>query len=277
MLNKVEKGQKFKPSATFHNKVVDAVNAMDGFKSIGQSKGQSNDIRINFVNTLGEEIPAGAPLVIDSYDEKNNLFKVRKFKEGDTVYGVNKSAVQKDALGIAIMFGTAKISVSGEKKNFAAPVPDKFEWQYSESGIGVLCPCTDGVMVLVGNLGNSLATPKDDMRPFWASYNPETGMIDITGGNLLANGDAIKVGSDSLGAMNGLICVTAENKDGSYENATFKYGEFAPNCIPIAAVKVEKAEGAASAVSIVNFFVSTAVMIETDPHPPCDCVGSGGV
>lgn len=271
MLKKVEKGQKFKPSATFHNKVVDTVNAMDGFKSIGHGKGQSNDIRINFVNTLGEEIPAGAPLVIDSYDEKNNLFKVRKFKEDDTVYGVNKTLVEKNKIGTAIMFGTAKISVSGEKKKFVSPVPDKFEWQYSEVGFPVLCPCADGVLILLplGSSGNSLATPKDDMRPFFATYNPETNMIDVTGGWVLANGESLTANAGSLGVQNGLICVTAERVDGSYKTPLLKYGNFAPNSIPIARVTVINY----GVIDIVNFYVSTAIFMATIPHPPCECIG----
>lgn len=281
MFPKVQKGQRFQPSASMHNAVVDMLNKTNGMLAGEQKSGNQNMVRVSVKNNTGTVLESGFPVALSGCSLDDMIFEIRKVQKTDTVVAVIVNTIEPNKVGSAVLVGVAAVKVKGEQKPFVLPKYDTYEWQYQPAGgFPVLCPCADGVMVLVGCSGSSLATPttsKEEVRPFFASYNPETNMVDITGGNLLANGAAIKVGDDSLGAMNGLICVTAENKDGSYENATFKYGEFAPNCIPIAAVKVIKSEGVISAVSIVNFFVSTAVMIETDPHPPCDCVGSGGI
>jgi hypothetical protein len=62
--------------------------------------------------------------------------------------------------------------------------------------------------------------------------------------------------------------VTSEFVGINYKEPTFKYGEFAPNCIPIAFVSVAEKN-----LQIVNFYVSTAVFLETNLHPPCECLG----
>lgn len=268
MLKKVEKGQKFRPSATFHNKVVDAVNAMDGFKSIGQGKGQSNDIRINFVNTLGEEIPAGAPLVIDSYDENNNIFKVRKFKAEDTVYGVNKTLVEKNKIGTIIMFGVVEIALNGEILPSVTPVPNSFTWQYADFGMPVLAPLKSGAIILISSAGKGNQNLQD--RPFIASYNSETAMIDITGGWAVCNGEYKEVSKDSLGVMDGYICVVGEwnGETKMYDVPLFFYNEPAANSIPIAKITL----GEDGNVNIVNFYVSTVIINETALHPPCECL-----
>jgi hypothetical protein len=271
MIPSVRKGEKFKPSAAIHNEIAETINRMNGFQSGNLQKGQSNEIRITFVNTIAEEIPAGAPVVIDSYNAKLDLFTVRKYRKKDTVFGVVKSTVKEKKIGTAVIVGIAQIKVSGEEKKCVAPVEDEFTWEYSEQGFPVLCPVSDGVLILAGNIMSGAADIKSN-RPFFATYNPETEMIDITGGWVLANGEYLTAKADSVGVQNGYICVTAENVNGKYKDPTFKYGTFGLNCIPIASVSVKD-----GLVNIINLYVSTAVMLETDPHPPCDCVGNGGI
>ena len=263
MLKKVEKGQPFVPSTRFHNKVADAVNSMNGFQSGAiKSGGGKHEISITFLNTLDEDIPAGAPLVIDSdkYDEGGETFFVRKVTEEDTFYGISKTAVEKQKTGTLVLCGVVKISVSGDVSSAVIPVVDSFEWEYAEYGTTVLAPVSDGALVFIGSTASG--TKKKSELPFQLSYNPETEMIDITGGYLLANGEAIKVKGDSVGVFNGTVCVTAENDKGSYKNATFKYGDFAPNCIPLGTVSKDD-----DGVKIINFSVSTAIMIETVDFP----------
>lgn len=265
MLQKVNKGQKYTPSARFHNKVVDVVNSFDGIKSIGVTKGQSNAIRVNFINTLTETISAGTPLVINTYNEENDIFTIRKFQNEDVFFGVSKNTVAPGDIGIMILSGVVKISVSGNPKKYVYPIADSFDWQYSDGGMPVLCSATDGVLVLVGA---SCDCEKNTNRPFWVTHNQETGMLDITEGWVIGNGEKLLAKADSLGVQNGYICVTSELVGVNYKEPTFKYGEFAPNCIPIACVSVEN-----GIVQIVNFFVSTAVFLETNLHPPCECLG----
>ena len=263
MIPSVRKGEKFKPSAAVHNEIAETVNRMNGFQGGNLQKGQSNEIRIAFVNTIAEEIPAGAPVVIDRYNAKLDLFTVRKYQEGDTVFGVVKSTVKENKIGTAILVGIAQIKVSGGEKKYVIPVEDKFTWEYSEQGFPVLCSASDGVLILAGNIMSETAATAAETkknRPFFATYNPETEMIDITGGWVLANGEYLTAKADSLGVQNGYICVTAENVKGKYKDPTFKYGTFGLNCIPIAFVSAKD-----GVVNIINLYVSTAVMIETVP------------
>lgn len=260
MIPSVRKGEKFKPSAAIHNEIAETVNRMNGFQGGNLKKGQTNEIRIAFCNTLDEEIPAGAAVVIDSYNAKLDLFTVRKYQKEDTVFGVVKNTVKKNQIGTAVLFGIAQIQVSGEKKKCVIPVEDEFTWEYSEQGFPVLASVSDGVLILAGNI-MSAANIKSN-RPFFATYNPETEMIDITGGWVLANGEYLTAKADSLGVQNGYICVTAENVKGKYKDPTFKYGNFGLNCIPIAFVSAKD-----GVVNIINLYVSTAVMIETVDFP----------
>lgn len=266
MLKKVDKGQSFIPSARFHNKVADAVNSINGFHAGNIPRMQNNEIRVNFINTFDEEIPTGAPVVIDSYNAKLDLFTVRKYQEEDTVLGVVKNTVKSKEIGTAILNGIVKISVKGTQKKYIYPVVDKFGWEYSDYGIPVLCSAgDDSAIIFVGTSFDDFAKNKN--RPFWCAYNSETNMIDISGGWVIGNGEKLSAKPDSLGVQNGYICVTSELANTNYKPPTYKYGDFAPNSIPIALVSVIN-----NIVQIVNFYVSTAVFFEADLHPPCDCL-----
>jgi hypothetical protein len=267
MIPSVRKGEKFKPSAAVHNEIAETINRMNGFQGGNLSKGQSNEIRIAFINTFDEEMPAGAPVVIDSYNAKLDLFTIRKFQNEDIIFGVAKNTVKSKEIGTAILNGIVKISVKGTQKKYIYPVVDKFGWEYSDYGIPVLCSAgDDSAIIFVGTSLDDFAKNKN--RPFWCAYNSETNMIDISGGWVIGNGEKLSAKPDSLGVQNGYICVTSELAGINYKEPTFKYGEFAPNSIPIAFVSVTN-----DIVQIVNFYVSTAVFLETNLHPPCECLG----
>jgi hypothetical protein len=271
MLKKVDKGQPFVPSTRFHNKVADAVNSMNGFHAGAIKSGApKHEISIPFLNTLDEDIPAGAPAVIDDYNEDKDIFTVRKFKSGDIFFGAVKNAVKTGEQGTLILCGVVKISTKGDSTRRAVyPEMESWEWVLSDYGSPILSQVENGRIVLVGATVNEL-TMENQGRPFFLSYDIANNKINITGGWLIANGKAIEVKADSLGVLHGTVCLTAENKNGEYGNATFCYGTFASNSIPLGRVYLDN-----GIINIVNFYVSTAVMIETEPHPPCDCVDGG--
>ncbi len=264
MLKKVDKGQSFIPSARFHNKVADAVNRMNGFLGGDFTKGQSNEIRINFINTFSEEIPSGAPVVVDGYDEVNNIYSVRKYKHGDILIGCVKSSVESHAIGTAVFFGIVKVKAQGTINSCIVPVSNTWNWQYSDFGYPLLCATTDGVMVVVG--ANAFNSYK---RPFFAVYDPVAKMINISGGWVLANDEHKIMPGDNIGVQNGYICVKAEFPDNAVEFSApfFVYDTPGAACQPIAEVIVEN-----DYVSIVNYNVSTAVLMKSIEHPPCDCM-----
>jgi hypothetical protein len=242
---------------------------MNGFRSGAIKSGRgTHEISVTFINTLDEEIPAGAAVVIDSYNAKLDLFTVRKYQEEDTIFGVVKSAVKKNKIGTAVLVGIAKIKVSGEIASSVIPRGNTFEWDYAEFGLPVLAATNNETVILVSFSGTGNQNYKE--RPFIASYNSETEMIDISGGWVNCNGEFTKMESDSLGVMDGYICVKSEynGRINKYDIPMFFYEEPAANCIPIAKVIL----GEEGAVSIVNFYVSTVIINETALHPPCACL-----
>ena len=271
MFPKVQKGQRFQPSASMHNAVVDMLNKTNGMLAGEQKSGNQNMVRISIVNRTGEVLPSGAPVAIDGISGKNMIFSVRKVKKEDVIVAVAQNTLQENAVGSAILCGVCAVSAKGNEEKFVFPRPDSFEWEYRKNGgFPVLCSASDGVLILAGNIMSGTAATADtkNNRPFWVTHNPETGMLDITGGWVIGNGEKLLAKADSLGVQNGYVCVTSELVGINYKEPTFKYGEFAPNCIPIAYVS-----GAGNNLQIVNFYVSTAVFLETNLHPPCECLG----
>lgn len=109
----------------------------------------------------------------------------------------------------------------------------------------------------------------EDARPFFATYNLETKMIDITGGWVIANGEFFTVPDASVGVADGYICVKSEIPENEKEFVApfFVYGTPSLTCRPIAKVTINDEQ-----IDIVNYYVSTAVLMETIEHPPCDCM-----
>ena len=211
MIPSVRKGEKFQPSAANHNEIAEVVNRMNGFQEGKFSKGAFFEIKVPVLNTTGDTVFAGSPVVIDSYDEALDIFKIRKFKADDVVFGCVKSDILSDEIGIVVLSGVVKITATGQKNKFVRPTVDAFAWEYSDSGVPILASFSGGEIIFL-SAGSGVGTADNAKRPFWATYNPETGMIDITGGWVLANGEYLTAKADSLGVMDGIICVTSKNE-----------------------------------------------------------------
>jgi hypothetical protein len=262
MIKHVNKGDKFQPSAKFHNAVADMVNHFNGFIAGGQKGSTPAMVRVQVVNNTNEIIKSGSPVALGDYNSDTKIFQVRKVTAEDKVFACVLFDLPVKKAGTAILLGTLAIKINGGKKAYAVPKVNSYDWVYNDSyGCPVLFAENGMAVILVQQQGNI-----DTSRPFFTSLD-NTGnvpMINITGGWANCNGDWFEVKANKIGVQSGYICLYAEFNGNGYNMPTFKYGNPASNMIPLAEVKVN-----GDSVSIVNYDVSTAVILETDTCAYC--------
>ena len=284
MFPKVQKGQRFQPSASMHNAVVDILNSANGMLAGEQKSGNSNMVRISIVNRTGEILQAGSPVAISGVSGKDMLFNIRKVQKDDITVAVVLNTLLPDTVGSAILGGVCAVQVKGNAEKFVFPKPDSFEWEFRQKGgFPVLCSMNNAVIILtmyskldeIGGSGHDL---------FRATYNAETGMIDITGGYANCNGDWFSPQKTTeLAPQNGIICLCAKADEahGRYSQPVIAFAEPSTANIPLAKVSVTKniiadsdnKEKAELLVSITNYGVSTAGVVETARCPLASATG----
>lgn len=287
MFPKVQKGQRFQPSASMHNAVVDMLNSANGMLAGEQKSGNQNMVRISIVNRTGEVLPSGAPVAIDGISGKNMIFSVRKVKKEDVIVAVVQNTLQENAVGSAILCGVCAVSAKGNEERFVFPKPDSFEWEYRKNGgFPVLCKKGSTVFILTV-YGKADETPSEtggghDL--FRATYDAEKKKIRVTGGYSNCNGDWFGPGkATELAPQDGIICLIAKPDEahGRYSEPTIGYAEPSASNIPLAKISVEKItftneDGKTETElrpSIMNYGVSTAGVVET---ARCPLASAGG-
>ena len=264
----VNKGDKFQPSAKFHNKVVDIVNHFNGFMAGSQKGSTPAIVRVQVINNTAEIIKSGSPVAFGDYNSDTKIFQIRKVTETDKVFAVLPFELPVKTAGSAILLGTIAIKIDGEKKAYAIPKANTFEWEFSENhGCPVLFAENGLAVILVQQSQGAI----DNTRPFFATLdnsNPDLPMIHITGGWANCNGDWFEVKENKIGVQSGFICLYAEFNGNGYNMPNFCYGEPASNMIPLAEVKVIDGN-----VSITNYYVSTATILETNACSYCSLNG----
>ena len=126
MLPHVNKGDRFTPSARFHNKVADMVNHFNGFISNTQ-KGNSSTIKVQVINNTAETIICGSPVAFGDYNSDTKIFQIRKVTETDKVFAVLPFELPVKTAGSAILLGTVAIKINGEKKSYAMPKANSYD------------------------------------------------------------------------------------------------------------------------------------------------------
>lgn len=287
MFPKVQKGQRFQPSASMHNAVVDMLNKANGMLAGEQKSGNQNMVRITIVNSTGETLPAGSPVAIDGISGKNMIFSVRKVKKEDVTVAVVQNTLDVNAVGSAILCGVCAVSVKGNEEKFVFSKPDTLEWEYRKNGgFPVLCKNGSAVVILISytNTNNTENSSGHDL--FRATYDAEKKIIRVTGGYSNCNGDWFGPGKvTELAPKDGIICLIAKADEahGRYSEPEIGYAEPSASNIPLAKVTTAKitvtnSDGKTETElrpTIVNYGVSTAGVVETARCPLASA--SGGV
>ena len=281
MFPKVQKGQRFQPSASMHNAVVDMLNKTNGMLAGEQKSGNQNMVRITVKNNTDAVLESGVPVAVSGCSLNDMIFEVRKVQRTDTVIAVVVNAIEPNKVGSAVLVGVAAVKVNGEQKPFVLPKYDTYEWQYQASGgLPVLCKVGATTLILVAP-GLSAGGGHD---LFWATYDAEKKKIRITGGYANCNGDWFEPQSvTELEPQEGIICLCAEADEarGKYKQPKIDYAEPSAANYPLAKVTVAKETNAdgedEQIISIANYGVSTASVIETANCPLASASASSGV
>ncbi|MBR2723599.1 MAG: hypothetical protein IKB77_04625 [Lentisphaeria bacterium] len=276
MFPKVQKGQRFQPSASMHNAVVDLLNKTNGMLAGEQKSGKSNMVRIAVKNNTGTILESGVPVAVSGCSMNDMIFEVRKVQRTDTVIAVVVNAIEPDKVGSAVLVGVAVVKVKGEQRPFVLPKYDTYEWQYQPTGgFPVLCKVGATSVILVAP-GLSTGGGHD---LFWASYDTEKKKILVTGGY----GDWFEPQRvTELEPKEGIICLCAKADEarGKYKQPEIDYAEPSTANYPLAKVMVaNETNGKGETeqiVSIVNYGVSTAGIVETANCPLASAASSVG-
>ena len=264
MIEHVNKGDKFQPSAKFHNKVADLVNHFNGFMAGSQKGSTPAMVRVQVINNTAEIIKSGSPVALGKYNSDTKIFQIRKVTETDKVFAVLPFELPVKTAGSAILLGTVAIKINGEKKSYAMPKANSYDWEFNDNhGCPVLFAENGMAVILIQQQQGVI----DNSRPFFATLdnsNSDLPMIHITGGWANCNGDWFEVKANKIGVQSGYICLYAEFNGESYNTPTFCYGKPNTNLIPLAEVKVDNAS-----VAIINYYVSTATILETNACSYC--------
>lgn len=280
MFPKVQKGQKFQPSASMHNAVVDMLNKTNGMLAGEQKSGNQNMVRITVKNNTDAVLESGVPVAVSGCSMNDMIFEVRKVQRTDTVIAVVVNAIEPNKVGSAVLVGVATVKVNGEQKPFVLPKYDTYEWQYQPAGgFPVLCKAGATSVILVAP-GLSASGGHD---LFWASYDTEKKKILVTGGYANCNGDWFEPQRvTELEPEEGIICLCAEADEarGKYKQPKIDYAEPSTANYPLAKVMVaNEINGKGETeqiVSIVNYGVSTAGIVETANCPLASAASSVG-
>lgn len=280
MFPKVQKGQRFQPSASMHNAVVDMLNKTNGMLAGEQKSGNQNMVRVSVKNNTETALASGSPVALSGCSLDDMIFEVRKVQKTDTVVAVIVNTIEPNKVGSAVLVGVAAVKVKGEQKPFVLPKYDTYEWQYQPAGgFPVLCKAGGTSIILVSqNVG---ATSSGGHDLFWASYDAEKKNIRVTGGYANCNGDWFNPQSvTELAPKEGIICLCAEADEarGKYKQPKIDYAEPSAANYPLARVTIEtNADGKKEQiVSIMNYGVSTASVVETANCPLASAAASSG-
>lgn len=256
----VKRGDGVKHHMVLENNLRHIVNSLNGFGA-GVSVGtHSGVVRIQIVNSSGEELAAGQPVAFDETKKMcGNALPVIKVEDVTKPFGVCVSKLAANSIGDCIVAGPATVSITGDAGDFAEPVANGTGFKRADTGTARILFAAGGRGVILLGVGTS------DIYdgPFAITYDAEAKQLNVAAGYINTNGTFAEVAAATLAPATGTLCVYSEiAEDGKWSTPEIKFATPDKYKYPIGKVKVN-----GESVVVSCFRVPVAIIIDAAECP----------